>query len=268
MKKILSRIVVFSVVLALSSCANVENISYFQDIQGQGLDELVVAKPITIRPDDKISIIVNSRNMQIANLFNLPYSPNRIGQTTDVVTQNYAQGVVGYTVDKDGYIDFPVLGKLYVAGMTRAEIGSYIKNELANQDQCHDAVVTVDYMNLRVSVMGEVTRPGRYNIDSDKFTIFDALSAAGDLTIFGLRENVKVIRTVNGVKESYVVNLCSAREVAASPVYYLQQNDIIYVDPNNVRKRQSTVNGNNVLSTSFWMSIASLAINISYYFFK
>jgi polysaccharide export outer membrane protein len=117
-------------------------------------------------------------------------------------------------------------------------------------------------MNLTVSVIGEVSRPGRYPIEKDKYTIIDALSQAGDLTIYGNRENVKVLRMIDGSETSFKVNLCSANSVLSSPVYYLQQDDIVYVEPNDMRARQSTVNGNNVRSTSFWISVASLAASV------
>ena len=117
-------------------------------------------------------------------------------------------------------------------------------------------------MNLTVSVMGEVNRPGRYAIEKDKLTLLDALSMAGDLTIYGNRENVKVLRVVDGQEMSFKVNLCNAQSVFSSPVYFVQQDDLIYIEPNEMRARQSTVNGNNVRSTSFWISVASLAASV------
>lgn len=261
--------VVLTMLLAAAvSCAPVENISYFQDIDSGSIDQVAAKAAIVIRPDDKIAIMVNSKDIQLANLFNLPYTAKYLGQVSDQVSSSYSQGVNGYLVDKDGCIDFPVLGTLEVAGKTRDEISKYIKGELVSRNLVKDPVVTVDYMNLHVSVMGEVNRPGRYNIDKDEYTLMDALSAAGDLTIFGRRECIKVLRTVGDNKQTYEVNLCSAKDILSSPVYFLQQNDIIYVEPNEMRARQSTVNGNNLLSTSFWMSVASLAVTISYYFFK
>ncbi|MDD6151431.1 MAG: polysaccharide export protein [Bacteroidales bacterium] len=250
-----------------SSCASVDAIPYFQDLDAASLDTITSVSSITIKPDDKISIIVNCRDNELSNLFNLPYSARTIGQPSEY-NSSYSQGISGYLVDSEGNIDFPVLGTLHIAGMTRAEISKYIKKQLIDNNLVKDPIVTVDYVNLHVSVMGEVTRPGRFNIDKDQYTIFDALSAAGDLTIFGRRENVKVLRTEGGAKKTYMLNLCSGKEVISSPVYYLQQGDIIYVEPNEMRMRQSTVNGNNLVSTSFWISVASLATTISYYFFK
>ena len=152
--------------------------------------------------------------------------------------------------------------------MKREEIASYIKNELISKNLIKDPVVTVEFMNLAISVLGEVGKPGRYNIDRDKITLLDAISMAGDLTIYGKRDNVYVMRNEGGKQTSYRVNLLSAQDVYSSPAYYLQQNDVIYVEPNSVRARQSTVNGNNVRSTSFWISLASLLTTITVLFVK
>lgn len=251
------------------SCATPKNITYFQDVELGGIDTVTTAQTIHILPGDKLSIIVNSRDRQISNSFNLAYSPRYIGDVNNNADIGTSQGtgVQGYVVGEDGCVDFPQLGKVKVEGLTREEIAAKVKSELTNQGLVKDPVVTVEYLNLKVSVLGEVNRPGRIAIDRDTFTILDAISAAGDLTIYGVRENVRVIRAEDGIRKTYVVNLLSAKELLSSPVYYLQQNDIIYVDPNDVRARQSTVNGNNIRNASFWVSIASLATTISYYFF-
>jgi len=179
------------------------------------------------------------------------------------MASSQSTGVQGYVVSDDGTIDFPVLGRLEVAGKTRDEIARMIKDLLVAGGLVQDPVVTVEYLNLKVSVLGEVAHPGRVSIDRDEYTILDALSAAGDLTIYGMRENIRVVRAENGMRKTYIVNLCSAQDLFSSPVYYLQQNDMIYVEPNDVRARQSTVNGNNVRSTSFWISIASLLTSVT-----
>lgn len=262
MKNIFGKIYLASAVaLMLASCSTPKNIPYFQNL-AQG-DEMAFngAGRIRIAPDDKIVIIVNSRDPQLTALFNLPYVPQRLGNISDM-GGNYSQGVCGYSVDSDGCIDFPVLGKLHIGGMTRSEVEDHIKSELINRNLVMDPVVTVDYMNLHVSVMGDVSRPGRYNIDHDSYTIMDALGAAGDLLITAKRENVKVLRQENGVSRTYVLDLTDAASVISSPAYFIRQNDVIYVEPNKMKSRQSTINGNNVLSTSFWISVASLATSV------
>lgn len=248
-------------IILLGACSTSKNITYFQDLR-PGESELTLTAPVEIRihPKDKLSILVNSQDPRLTNLFNLPILSQQIGLNS---YSSSSRGVSGYTVDTNGNIDFPVLGQLHIAGMTREEVAAHIKKELQSHDLIKDPVVTVEYMNLSISVMGEVNRPGRYNIEKDELTILDALSQAGDLTIFGKREKVLVMRKENGKQRVYGINLCSGEHLYTSPVYYLQQNDVVYVEPNDTKARQSTVNGNNVRSTSFWISLASLLTSIA-----
>lgn len=253
------------------SCSAPSQVTYFQDLRpGESEQKVVAATEIKVRPGDKLSIIVNSRDPQLTQLFNLLYVGQQIGQgaVTANNTTNSSQGVSGYTVDEEGMIDFPVLGKIEIAGKNREEIAAFIKGELLAKNLVKDPVVTVEYMNLCISVLGEVAQPGRYSIDRDKVTVLDAISMAGDLTIYGKREKVLVLREEEGVQHVYGINLCSAEHLYTSPVYYLRQNDVVYVEPNNVRARQATVNGNNVRSTSFWISLASLLTTIAVLVFK
>ncbi len=250
-------------VWCISSCSAPKDIVYFQDITENGSAAAVQPKAITVRPNDKISIMVNSRDPQLSDMFNLPYVSRQLGQASRGSTYGNNQGLSGYTVNEEGNIDFPILGTLHVAGMTRHEIAAMIKSELISKDLVKDPVVTVEFLNLAVSVIGEVNRPGRYAIERDNMSVMDALSAAGDLTINGVRTNVKVLRTENGKQNTYLLDLTSADSLRKSPAYYLQQDDIVVIEPNDTRKRQSTVNGNNVRSTSFWISLASLATSVA-----
>lgn len=248
------------------SCSTPRQISYFSDLR-PGESEMSVTDPneIRIQPKDELSILVNCQDQRLTNLFNLPVVSQQIGQEGSTGT---SRGLSGYTVNSDGNIDFPVIGEIHVQGMTREEVAAFIKEKIVSGEWAKDPVVTVKFLNLSVSVMGEVTNPGRYNIDKDNFTLLDALSMAGDLTIYGKREKVLVMRNENGVQRVYGVNLCSAGHLYSSPVYYLQQNDVVYVEPNDTKARQSTVNGNNVRSTSFWISLASLLTTIGVLVFK
>lgn len=250
-------------VILLNSCASIHKINYFQDLQHGEMEQIAFPSEIKVQPHDKISIVVNSKDPQLTNLFNLPVISHRIGTSSESSPSGGSQQVSGYTMNKEGDIDFPVLGKLHIAGLTREQIASLVKNELINNDLVKDPVVTVEFMNLRVSVLGEVNNPGRFNINQDKMTILDVISMAGDLTIYGKRDAVYVLREEQNGQVFYQVDLNSAKQLYASPVFYLQQNDVIYVEPNSVRARQSTVNGNNVRSASFWMSLASLLTTIT-----
>jgi polysaccharide export outer membrane protein len=137
---------------------------------------------------------------------------------------------MGYVVDNEGYIDFPVLGKIQVSSLTRWELSEVIKKRLLDDGLLTDAVVTVEFMNFKISVIGEVNNPGTFTIDGDKVTVLQAISLARDLTIFGERENVTVIRERDGERTMYEINLCDV-DMFQSPAYYLQQNDVVYVQP-------------------------------------
>ena len=247
--------------LTAVSCGTPKEITYFQDLK-PGQTQLAITDPVEIRvrPKDKLSILVNAPDQKLTNMFNLPIISQQVGQESASGT---SRGISGYTVDSEGNISFPVLGKVRVDGMTREQIAEYLTTQLKEQELIKDPVVTVEFMNLFVSVMGEVNHAGRIKIDRDNFTILDALSEAGDLTIFGKRERVLVLRQENGKQHVYGVNLCDARQIYSSPVYYLQQNDVVYVEPNDTKSRQSTVNGNTVRSTSFYISLASLITSIA-----
>lgn len=252
----------------LASCGTPKEIAYFQDITGETSLKSVKAETIRLQPFDKISVIVNSRDPQVTAMFNLPYYTKRIGDSQSLtsnsgIVSSSQTGMSGYTVDSDGCIDFPVLGKILVAGLTREEAEERIKEELLDSRQIKDPVVTIEFMNLGFSILGEVAKPGRYKIDRDRFTVLDAISLAGDLTINGRRDNIMLVRHEVTKDRTYMLNLMDAKSLYASPAFYMEQGDIIYVTPNDKRIRESTVNGNNVRSTSFYISIASLLTSVT-----
>ena len=263
MKKLLP---LFAALLLMASCATQKQVSYFQDIKVQTDSVSTQQKlppEITLRVEDKISIIVSSKNPELMALFNLPYTARVIGQTGEQSTGNI-QGTAGYIVKGDGTIDFPVLGSIYVAGMTRDQVSAYIKQELISRNLVNDPVVTVEFVNLKYSIMGEVKSPGTYSITRDRITLLDAISQAGDMTINGKRDNVLVLRPdTAGMLYAYQVDMRSYENVVNSPVYYIHQNDYIYVEPNKKRANESTVNGNTVRSASFWISIVSLLSSLA-----
>ena len=270
------RAAIFGLVLAaMASCATPANISYFQNAVNDTTLTPAKAQPIRLKPMDQISVIVNSRDPQVTAMFNLPYYTTRIGEAQTLTSMagtgsslTASNSISGYTVDSNGYIDFPVIGPILVADRTREQTAEHIKELLIESRQIKDPVVTVEFMNLGFSVLGEVTRPGRFKIDRDRFTILDAIGLAGDLTINGQREDVTLIRHDGKKDHIYKINLLDARQMYASPAFYVQQGDVIYVTPNDKRRREATVNGNNVRSSSFWVSIASLATSIAVLIFK
>ena len=212
----------------------------------------------------KSSIIVNSKVPELTALFNLPYTSRVLGATSENVNSNNNYGTSGYTIKTDGTIDFPVLGLVQAAGKTRDELAAYIKSELMDRNLINDPIVTVEFINLQFSVMGEVRAPGSYRITRDHITLLDALSMAGDLNIDGKRDNVLVLRPdASGNMIAYNVDMRSFETVHNSPAYYIHQNDYIYVEPNKKRANQSTVNANTVESVSFWISVASFLASMA-----
>lgn len=255
-------VVAFIVMLVASGCSTRENIVYLQNVpQSDSSFVMQRVKNIVIRPGDKISIIVKTDIPEMANTFNLTVPYRYVGND-----KNYSSGTqtAYYTVDSRGEIDFPVLGSIKVSGMTREAISDTIKYRLIRENLLRDAVISVEYGNLTFSVIGEVTNPGRYSFDKDCITLPEALSMADDLSIYGRRDNILVTRIdPKGDLKTFRVDLRDMNKLLASPVYYVQQNDVIYVEPNETRARQSTASGNSVLTPAFWISVASLLTTIT-----
>lgn len=254
-------IIAFVAVLFLAcSCGQVKDIAYFQNKVVDSPEKIDKHAGIVIQPKDMLSIIVSSRNPELVAMFNLPVVSYQAG--SEITTTGGYQRLTGYIVDNEGYIDFPVLGRLQVGGMTRWELAEMVKKRLVNDGYLSDAVVTVEFMNFKVSVIGEVNSPGTYTIEGDKVTVLQAISLARDLTIFGMRENVSVIRERDGERTIYEINLCDV-SMFDSPAYFLQQNDVVYVQPSEIKARQSTTDDKALRMTSIFVSGGSLLVSIA-----
>ena len=216
-----------------------------------------VNKGIIIQPQDQLSIIVSSIDPKLASQFNLSVSNFMTG--TEMTPSGGTHRITGYVVDNNGDIVFPGLGLVHAAGYNRWELQDLIANELSDRGLLKDAIVSVQFLNFKVSVLGEVSSPGSYTVTGDKITIFQALSLARDLTIYGQRNNVQVIREQNGRRQIYTVDLTRS-DIFSSDAYYLQQNDVVYVTPSKVRAGQGEINENYFKSGSFWISLASISM--------
>ena len=252
--------IILAAMLLVTSCGTVKDIAYFQNKVVNEPEAIDKHAGIVIQPKDMLSIVVSSRNPELVAMFNLPVVSYQAG--SEVVSSGYNQRLMGYVVDNAGIIDFPVLGLIQVSGLTRWELSELIKNKLLKDGLLTDAVVTVEFMNFKVSVIGEVNAPGTYTVEGDKVTILQAISLARDLTIFGLRENVLVIRERDGERTIYEVNLCDV-SLFKSPAYYLQQNDVVYVQPSEVKARQSTTDDKALRMTSIFVSGGSLLVSLA-----
>lgn len=257
---------VAAAVCSITSCSTPKNIAYFQDADDARVIEIAAqSKAITVQPHDKLTIVVTSKDPALAQMFNLNVFTSRTTQTESFSggsLREYGlssnEGISTYTVSPEGTIDFPHLGILKIQGMSRSELAGFIKGEIMGKDLLKDPVVTVEFLNTGVSVLGEVNRPGRYDMNTDIITLPEALALAGDMTIQGQRENIVVMRKNGDKIETYRADLTNSDKLIKSPAYYLKQGDVIYVEPNNMRKRQTTNNGNNLMNVSFWISVASL----------
>ena len=250
MKRIVLFLPLCLIIVFLTSCGSIKNYAYLQDIDSVELSKTNFLYDARIMPKDQITITVNTTTPEVSNSFNL------LLQTT------YRQGqsvggmgtVMPYLVDNDGYINFPVLGRLKVVGLTKRECEDLIAKRIRPyMAETENPVVTVRMASYTVTVLGEVARPGVISVSREKISILEALAQAGDATIYGIRNPVKLIREdVEGRREFHYLNLNDA-DILNSPYYYLQQNDIVYVEP-----RKQKVTYTNVERTRTWISFATL----------
>ena len=247
--------VVFTLLLA--SCGSTKNVAYFQNSKDVDLSQSQILYDARIMPKDQLTITVSTTDPEAALPFNLTVpTPYTVGQRS-----SYSQAMLQmYLVDNEGNINFPIIGQVHLGGLTKSEaeqrIQAQIKPYMADGQ---NPIVTVRMSTYQISVLGEVARPGTFAVSREKITILEALAQAGDLTIYGQRENVKLIREdASGKKAIYEINLNDANLIN-SPYYYLQQNDQIYVTPNKVKAQNSSVGS----MTTLWFSATSILISLT-----
>jgi len=234
----------------LASCGSTKNAVYFNDSSNQAYgNELANLEPI-IQSNDLLSIIVSSVNSEAADLFNASKDNADLSSTNSGNTTR----VSGYLVDQDGFINFPILGKIKASGNTKKALRDEITSLLVNKKLLLEPIVDIRYLNYKVSILGEVKNPSVLNVPSEKISLLEALGMAGDITIFGRRDNVTLIREESGVKRIRKIDL-TTNEIFSSPYYYLQSNDIIYVQPNGAKVASST-------GTKEWIPVILSAISL------
>lgn len=255
--KLFSLFVAFLVVLCASSCSTWKDFKYIQDADTFENIDIRYSEEVRVRKGDVINIYVSSRNQESSQPFNLTAPGTTSGATAYSAS---ALRPLGYQVNEFGEIEFPQLGIIHCEGMNKTELASYIKGRLIANDYLKDPIVTVEFQNLNVFVLGEVVKPGGYAMNNDRLTLFDALSLAGDLTEFGRRDRVAVIREVDG-KRTILYHDLRTKDVFESPRYYLQQNDIVYVEPNKAKATQSNASRWN--QPGLWLSFVSTFISLA-----
>lgn len=247
MKNKIFNLLIVIVILTISSCASKKELVYFQgDQQSTTKYEEYIPK---IQSSDMLAISVSAADIKATE----PFNQQSIYQVNSGVQNNPYAKV--YTVDENGYINYPLIGNVKVGGLTRTEAENELKAKISKY--IVNPGVNINFTNFRISVLGEVAKPGNFTIPSERVSILDALGMAGDLTINGVRNNIMVIREQNGQKQTFNVDLTS-KEILNSPVYYLAQNDVVYVEPNNAKISASKFTPN----YSLWISVAGVIISV------
>ncbi len=243
--------------LLLTSCAAQKRVWYLQDARPYTPEQIAEEGQIRIKPFDRLTVVVNSKDPELAVPFNAATSYNSLtGSQISSVTS--AQSLQVRTVDEAGFLEMPIIGKVQCNGLTRHELAEAIAGKIREGGYINDPTVNVQFDDMKISVIGEVARPGQYNVTRDKISIFDALAMAGDMTVFGIRNEVAVQREVDGVRTIEYLDLTS-KEIFNSPAFYIQQNDVIYVKPNKYKAQTGEINQNR----SFYLSLISTAISVA-----
>ncbi len=246
MSRFFKPVLLATLALLLSGCASYKDIVYFQDIDERTLKPLLNEYEATIKKDDRLAIVVSGSDKTVT----APYNLTLTELTTSAGTSAYGpeNATLSYLVDSEGNIEFPILGKIQVEGMTRNELVQYLTREIGKDVK--DPIVYVNFKNFKITVLGEVRTPGTYTIDSEKINVLQALGRAGDLNLTAMREGILLIREVDGVQKHYKIDLKSS-DLLESPYFFLQQNDVIYVPPSPTRVAQGTA------ATGLWSSMLS-----------
>ena len=252
------------VLLLFTACAGSKDVVYLQDLANQEMIKTQKIGSLKFQQGDKLTLVVTSHaTPELAMQYNLTTYQSRLGMEHVSSTRDE---VGAYVVGEDGTIKMPVLGTIAVAGLTLQEVTDKVQTQLRGA-QLRDAVVVGQAYGQYITILGEVNHPGRIAIDRNRITLLEALGQAGDLTIKGKRDQVMVVRQEDGQAKNYVVDLRS-KNLFRSPVYNLQQNDVVYVVPNKVRTNDATANGNALNSVGTWISLASFALTLGVLIFK
>ena len=268
---------ILSALFMLASCHTSQELAYISDAQRDSAQAILTTYNTTIHPGDQLYIYVYSQNPEAAMSFNqethaytveLSQAANRdtvrnrhLLQMAETTKQNKSYQVPGYLVDQDGTITFPILGKMVAAGLTQDSLSNKIQQMLIQGGYLLDPVVTVTPMNFRVSVVGEVRQPQEIHVTGDRLTLLEAIAMCGDITTDGQRENVTVMRDINGEATPIKVDL-TQKSLFDSQAYYLQTNDIVYVEPNVIKKRKASLDENWPKYAVFWVSLTAAVVNI------
>lgn len=257
MKTTFKTLTVVLLAVILASCNSTKRVIYKFN-KDEAAKALVADGQIRIKPLDRLTVVVSSKNPELAAPFNATTSYNSLSVNPLGASSNSGvQSVQVRTVDEQGMMEFPIIGKVQCSGKTRSELAAEISKKIIDGGYISDAVVNIQFADMKIYVLGEVSRPGQFDINRDKVTVLEALAMAGDMTIYGNRENVVVIRRNDDNKnhEIFEMNFLEGTQMN-SPAFYLQQGDVVYVQPNKYKAATAEINQNR----TFWISIASTLI--------
>ena len=255
----MKKLILFFLTLLILSCGSRKDVVYYQDIDALKAQEKLNTYEVKIQPDDLLMITVSAEDPEIAAPFNL----NAPSVVSGSKTAASGQPSSLYLVDANGRINFPILGSLKISGFTRTEVLKLFQDKIAVFIK--NPIVNLRISNFKVSLQGEVSKPGSYPVASDRITLIEAISMAGDLTIYGKRDNILIIREIEGLKSYNRVDITKS-DFLNSPFYYLAQNDVVYVEPNKNKVSAAAVNpstGLIISLTSVLVTIATLIITIA-----
>ena len=225
--------------LLLASCATNKRAAYIQQVQTDIPTAIEQDYQIRIKPLDRLTVTINSKDPELAAPFNAASSYNSLN------------GLSSYSSSS-------IIGEIDCDGLTRNELAKKIENTIRENGMVHDPIVIIQFADVKFSVLGEVARPGQFSITKDRISLFDALAMAGDLTIYGQRENVALIREENGMRTVHYFDLKNP-DILTSPYFYLQQDDVVYVTPNKYKAQAGEINQNR----SFYISLVSVAVSVA-----
>ena len=243
--------------LLLASCATNKRAAYIQQVQTDIPTAIEQDYQIRIKPLDRLTGTINSKDPELAAPFNAASSYNSLNGLSSYSSSSNGNLQI-LTVDKEGKIQLPIIGEIDCDGLTRNELAKKIENTIRENGMVHDPIVIIQFADVKFSVLGEVARPGQFSITKDRISLFDALAMAGDLTIYGQRENVALIREENGMRTVHYFDLKNP-DILTSPYFYLQQDDVVYVTPNKYKAQAGEINQNR----SFYISLVSVAVSVA-----
>ena len=238
--------IVLVLAMCVAGCTSSKKIIYFQNIDDAVLNPVGTDYEAVIKKDDRLTIVVSGPDKSVCAPYNLTL--NEAGSTGAVLNSNPETVTLSYLVDRNGDIDFPILGKIHVEGMTRNELVDYLTEQIGKDVK--DPIVYVSFRNYKITILGEVKSPGTYTIDSKKINVLQALGMAGDLNLTAQRENILLLREVDGVLTHQRIDLRD-KSLLESPYFYLQQNDVLYVLPSTTRVATATT------ATAIWGMVLS-----------